>query len=324
MCACSSGRRVTRAGESRRVGVALTGDGGRPHWSGGRRTVDFFDVKGIVEAIAEALQVEVTFDGATRAFVSRARPRRDSLDRRTAVGGVGMLAPAIVAVGGTDANEDVYVAELDLDALTATRRAAPLTVAPLPRYPVDRARHLDRRRRHLARGNGSWHYPCGCAGHARVGARVRSLSRQGRARRARQPLASPDVPLSRADADRRGSGNSDESDYRGAEKRASTPVQRSRTRRRFPYVPYRSSPLCRSRTHRSPGRKSQDARRDDRPAQGRSGARRRRKRAAVARARVGRAQIAESETGLAEVAALRSERETIRGRVSGMLEQLEG
>ena len=37
-----------------------------------------------------------------------------------------------------------------------------------------------------------------------------------------------------------------------------------------------------------------------------------------------RARIADSEAGLAEVAALRSERESIRGRVSDMLEQLEG
>jgi regulator of replication initiation timing len=37
-----------------------------------------------------------------------------------------------------------------------------------------------------------------------------------------------------------------------------------------------------------------------------------------------RARIAESESGLAEVATLRMERETIRDRVSGMLEQLEG
>jgi regulator of replication initiation timing len=36
-----------------------------------------------------------------------------------------------------------------------------------------------------------------------------------------------------------------------------------------------------------------------------------------------RAQIAESETSMAEVNALRQERETIRGRVSDMLEQLE-
>jgi regulator of replication initiation timing len=37
-----------------------------------------------------------------------------------------------------------------------------------------------------------------------------------------------------------------------------------------------------------------------------------------------KARIADSEAGLAEVAALRMERESIRGRVSGMLEQLEG
>jgi regulator of replication initiation timing len=37
-----------------------------------------------------------------------------------------------------------------------------------------------------------------------------------------------------------------------------------------------------------------------------------------------RTQLAESEAGLAEVTALRRERESIRGRVSDMLEQLEG
>jgi regulator of replication initiation timing len=37
-----------------------------------------------------------------------------------------------------------------------------------------------------------------------------------------------------------------------------------------------------------------------------------------------RARVADAEAGLAEVAALRMERETIRGRVSDMLDQLEG
>jgi regulator of replication initiation timing len=37
-----------------------------------------------------------------------------------------------------------------------------------------------------------------------------------------------------------------------------------------------------------------------------------------------KSQLADSENGLAEVEALRMERETIRGRVSDMLEQLEG
>ena len=37
-----------------------------------------------------------------------------------------------------------------------------------------------------------------------------------------------------------------------------------------------------------------------------------------------RSQLADSEAGIAEVTALRMERETIRGRVSEMLEQLDG
>ncbi len=37
-----------------------------------------------------------------------------------------------------------------------------------------------------------------------------------------------------------------------------------------------------------------------------------------------RARIADTEAGLEEVAVLRTERESIRGRVSDMLEQLEG
>ena len=46
-----------------------------------------------------------------------------------------MLTPSIVHAAGVTANEDVYVAELDLDALTAARARRPLSAAPLPRYP---------------------------------------------------------------------------------------------------------------------------------------------------------------------------------------------
>jgi phenylalanyl-tRNA synthetase beta chain len=46
-----------------------------------------------------------------------------------------MLTPAIVASAGLSANDDVYVSELDLDAITSSQSRAPLTVKPLPRYP---------------------------------------------------------------------------------------------------------------------------------------------------------------------------------------------
>jgi phenylalanyl-tRNA synthetase beta chain len=134
---------MTRAGESRRVAVALTGDASRLHWSGGRRPVDFFDVKGIVEGLAAALQTDVTFDEPSATAQAHTWPSLHLVRGRAAtvsaggqvIGSVGMLTPAIVSASGLSPNDEVYVAELDLDALATARPAAPLTVTPLPRYP---------------------------------------------------------------------------------------------------------------------------------------------------------------------------------------------
>ncbi|MEO5742350.1 MAG: phenylalanine--tRNA ligase subunit beta, partial [Vicinamibacterales bacterium] len=126
---------MTRDGETRRVAVALTGSSVTPHWSAPRRSVDFFDAKGIVEAIAAALQVEVTFDSAqVPSYLVRGRSAGITVAGRP-IGSVGMLAPPVVSSAGLSATEDVYVAELDLDAITAWRSPASLTVKPLPRYP---------------------------------------------------------------------------------------------------------------------------------------------------------------------------------------------
>jgi phenylalanyl-tRNA synthetase beta chain len=46
-----------------------------------------------------------------------------------------MLAPAIVASAGLSSIDEVYVAELDLDALAASQSTSGLKVKPLPRYP---------------------------------------------------------------------------------------------------------------------------------------------------------------------------------------------
>jgi phenylalanyl-tRNA synthetase beta chain len=126
---------MTRSGESRRVGIAWLGEGGLAHWAGGRRGVDFFDVKGLVERIGEALQTELRPDAATiPGYLVRGRAAQIRAGARV-VGAVGMLAPPIASAAGLGANEDLYVAEIDLDALDAERRTQPLTVKPLPRYP---------------------------------------------------------------------------------------------------------------------------------------------------------------------------------------------
>ncbi len=71
------GARFAPDGESRGVGVAWTGGTG-DHWSGGAREVDFFDVKGLVEA-ARALGVSAsTFRAVARRFSCPVRRRRSS------------------------------------------------------------------------------------------------------------------------------------------------------------------------------------------------------------------------------------------------------
>src|SRR5258706_2547328 len=46
-------RFTAAAGETRGVGIAWTGLAEGEHWSGGRREVDFFDVKGAVERVCD-------------------------------------------------------------------------------------------------------------------------------------------------------------------------------------------------------------------------------------------------------------------------------
>ena len=129
------GATVTRAGESRRVAVALTGSGGTGHWSGGERMVDFFDAKGIVEAVAAALRVDVRFGGTSvPSYLVPGRAATIGAGERL-VGSVGMLQPAVVSAAGLSAADHVYVAEIDLDALSAAQPATPAKVTPLPRYP---------------------------------------------------------------------------------------------------------------------------------------------------------------------------------------------
>jgi phenylalanyl-tRNA synthetase beta chain len=126
---------ATRAGESRRIGLVWVGEATPSHWSSGRRDVDFFDVKGIVERVGEALQTPLSFSGdAFPGYLVRGRAAAVMAGDRLA-GSVGMLAPAVVSAAGLTANEDVYVAELDLDTMSGTAHEQPLTVTPLPRYP---------------------------------------------------------------------------------------------------------------------------------------------------------------------------------------------
>ena len=86
-------------------------------------------------AVADALGVNVTFGGtAIPAYLVPGRAASISLAGHT-VGTVGMLAPSIVSAAGLASTDELYVGELDLDALTSAQSITPLTVTPLPRSP---------------------------------------------------------------------------------------------------------------------------------------------------------------------------------------------
>jgi phenylalanyl-tRNA synthetase beta chain len=128
-------------GESRRVGLAWIGAAIPEHWSGGARDVDFFDARGAVERVAEAFGLAVEVSPVSRGWLVDGRAAEISLapsgpEPALTLGVVGQLQPSIATAHGLPKGDDVYVAEMDLDRLTAAAAGRDdLRVTPLPRYP---------------------------------------------------------------------------------------------------------------------------------------------------------------------------------------------
>jgi phenylalanyl-tRNA synthetase beta chain len=130
------GNRFSRArGEHRALACAWTGQVGADHWSGGTRPVDFFDMKGIVERIAEAMGVALHVEPCRDSWLAPGRSAAVLAADGTRIGALGQLAPAIADAHGLPAGEAVYVAEIDLDAVDARVDGHVLHVEPLPKYP---------------------------------------------------------------------------------------------------------------------------------------------------------------------------------------------
>ena len=131
-----TGSRFTAAGEGRAVGLAWSGAGNPAHWSAQPRPTDFFDIKGAVEVLCDALQIpQVEFAAADIPFLAAGRSAAIA-SQGIALGVLGQLLPAIAEQRGFPAGEEVYVAELDVDALAARVPAADLRAASLPRFPA--------------------------------------------------------------------------------------------------------------------------------------------------------------------------------------------
>ncbi|MFM8532705.1 MAG: phenylalanine--tRNA ligase subunit beta [Acidimicrobiia bacterium] len=128
------GTRFSTHGETRGVGFGWTGLATADHWSGARRSVDFADIKGIVEQLASIFQVTVTFTESTRGHLVPGRGAAVVVNGE-AIGDFGQLAPQIADARQLPAGEEIYVGELNLDRLSAASPLETLRARTLPRYP---------------------------------------------------------------------------------------------------------------------------------------------------------------------------------------------
>lgn len=128
------GTRFTPRGEHRAAAVAWTGLATADHWSGARRDVDFFDVKGVVEQLCALAGVMPTVAPASVSYLVDGRSARVSCDGRP-IGVVGLLAPAVAQRRDVPAGDLIYVAEIDLDALGVDAWQSVRPAEPLPRFP---------------------------------------------------------------------------------------------------------------------------------------------------------------------------------------------
>jgi phenylalanyl-tRNA synthetase beta chain len=124
-------------GERRALGLGWIGAASPPHWSGSGRPADFFDMKGAVELIASGLGLAIELRPVEHTALVRGRSAAVLAGpERKAVGVMGQLAPALAAAREIPSQSEVYVAELDLDAMSEMVNAPVLFAsAPPPRHP---------------------------------------------------------------------------------------------------------------------------------------------------------------------------------------------
>ncbi len=122
-------------GERRSLAAAWTGEAAGDHWSGARRDVDFFDMKGAVEQACAALEVTATFAVTERDYLVAGRAAAVLAGGQVA-GIMGLLSAAVADGRGIPKGDDVFVLELDLAVVSAATPATAMRVEPLPRFPA--------------------------------------------------------------------------------------------------------------------------------------------------------------------------------------------
>jgi phenylalanyl-tRNA synthetase beta chain len=158
-----TGMRFSTSGEIRAVAGVWCGAGAPPHWSGAARPADFYDVKGVVEALGRALGVELDFEPGSAPYMVEGRTAEVSFrlkadttgsekSRRPEAGGspnessvvsafrrkigvIGQVAPSILDARGFPSADELWAFELDVDAVADLSSDGDLRAESLPRFP---------------------------------------------------------------------------------------------------------------------------------------------------------------------------------------------
>jgi phenylalanyl-tRNA synthetase beta chain len=127
-------------GECRTLGLAWSGAATREHWSGRARQADLFDLIGAIDAFVHAFGLALTTRATTHQALTEGRTAEllvSTADGRQASAGVaGLVQSALATARDIPVQDDVFVAEIDLEALRSL--VDPLAVVqttPLARFP---------------------------------------------------------------------------------------------------------------------------------------------------------------------------------------------
>jgi len=130
-----AGACFTPGGEQRRIAFACLGRAAGEHWGEAPRGVDFFDARGAAEQLCAAFRLQPMFEPAAVPWLVPGRTARIVTgDDARAIGVIGQLAPAVASERDLPGSDELYVGELDLDAL-GRGLDAPVRLTALPRFP---------------------------------------------------------------------------------------------------------------------------------------------------------------------------------------------
>lgn len=126
--------------ESPLLAIVMTGPAIMPHWhNDGGRSLDFYDLKGVLESLFARLHIEAAFSAGSHPTFRPGRTAHVTVDGRR-VGVVGELHPLVVEALDVRAESGVYAAELDVAAILAAVPAltpyTPVSVYPAVREDV--------------------------------------------------------------------------------------------------------------------------------------------------------------------------------------------